>query len=91
MDWRSVICPVREKLYTQLPSRLCPPRPPCCCAFIQGWGLSDIEVPALLAWMEKCRAKESVAFTLKDPAVWAELYKKFLGANYFVRAGVAKK
>eukprot|EP00904_Undaria_pinnatifida_P013553 jgi/Undpi1/9328/HiC_scaffold_26.g11786.m1 len=57
----------------------------------KGWALSEIEVPALVAWMDKCRAKESVAFTLKDPAIWAELYKKFLGANYFVRAGVAKK
>nr|WEU39136.1 glutathione S-transferase [Saccharina japonica] len=57
----------------------------------KGWSLSEIEAPALVAWMEKCRAKDSVAATLKDPALWAELYKKFLGADYFVRAGVAKK
>lgn len=44
-----------------------------------------------MAWIDKCRAQDSVAGTLKDPAIWAELYKKFLGANYFVKAGVAKK
>lgn len=33
----------------------------------------------------------SVAGTVKDPAVWEELYKMFLGANYFERAGVAVK
>eukprot|EP00903_Cladosiphon_okamuranus_P011550 g10873.t1 len=57
----------------------------------KGWGLDDIDVPALLAWMEKCRAQESVAGTVKEPAVWVELYKMFLGANYFERAGVATK
>ncbi|CAM9470422.1 unnamed protein product [Scytosiphon promiscuus] len=57
----------------------------------KGWSLSEIEVPALVAWMDKCRARDSVAGTLKDPAMWAELYKKFLGVNYFERAGVAKK
>lgn len=41
--------------------------------------------------MDKCRARESVAGTVQDPAMWAELYKKFLGVNYFERAGVAKK
>lgn len=57
----------------------------------QGWSLDEIGVPALMGWMEKCRGRDSVAGTLKDPALWAELYKKFLGANYFERAGVAKK
>ncbi|CAM9822839.1 unnamed protein product [Pylaiella littoralis] len=57
----------------------------------KGWSLNDIEVPALVAWIGKCREKDSVAGTVKDPAVWAELYKMFLGANYFERAGVAKK
>ncbi|CAM9243640.1 unnamed protein product [Ectocarpus sp. 6 AP-2014] len=57
----------------------------------KGWSLGDMEVPALVAWIDKCRARESVAGTLKDPAMWAELYKMFLGANYFERAGVAKK
>ncbi|CAN0405950.1 unnamed protein product [Ascophyllum nodosum] len=57
----------------------------------KGWSLSDIELPALVAWMEKCRAKDSVAGTVKDPAEWVELYKNFLGANYFERAGVAQK
>lgn len=75
------------------PSRLCRRRPlaPFSVLNFQGWSLSEIEAPALVAWMEKCRAKDSVAATLKDPALWAELYKKFLGADYFVRAGVAKK
>lgn len=41
--------------------------------------------------MDKCRERDSVAGTVKDPAMWAELYKMFLGANYFERAGVAKK
>ena len=48
-------------------------------------------MPALVGWVEKCRSKESVASTHKDPALWAELYKKFLGADYFVRAGVTQK
>lgn len=59
--------------------------------FRQGWALSELGVPALMAWLDKCRAQDSVAGTLKDPAIWAELYKKFLGADYFVKAGVAKK
>eukprot|EP00752_Nemacystus_decipiens_P016123 g14418.t1 len=57
----------------------------------KGWGLEDIGVPALLAWMDKCRAQESVAGTVKDPAVWVELYKMFLGIDYFERAGAATK
>lgn len=57
----------------------------------QGWSLGEIGVPALIAWMNKCRAKESVAGTLKDPAGWVELYKKFLGIDYFAQAGVVKE
>lgn len=33
----------------------------------------------------------SVAGTVTDPAVWEELYKKFLGMNYFVKAGVVQE
>lgn len=47
-------------------------------------------VPGVLAWLKKCRAKESVAGTMKDPEIWAELYHDFMGIDYFVRAGVAK-
>lgn len=32
-----------------------------------------------------------VAGTVTDPAVWEELYKKFLGMNYFVKAGVVQE
>lgn len=40
-----------------------------------------------------CRepACHPVAGTVKDPEVWKELYKMFLGVNYFERAGVATK
>lgn len=37
------------------------------------------------------RLPHAVAGTVKDPKVWEELYKMFLGANYFERAGVATK
>lgn len=67
-----------------------PRRNPVAPRAFQGWSLSELGVNALTAWLDKCRAKESVAGTVKDPAIWAELYKKFLGANYFTRAGVAK-
>lgn len=72
-----------------------PPRPsihvllPSYCG--QGWFLNDIEVPALVAWIDKCRGKESVAGTVKDPASFVERYKKFLGPTYLERAGAAKK
>lgn len=56
----------------------------------QGWSLQEMGVPALIAWMDKCKAKESVAGTVKDPESWVEVYKKFLSADYFERAGVAK-
>lgn len=60
------------------------------CNMSQGWSLRDLDAPALVAWLEKCRAQESVAGTLKDPAEWQALYERFLGVNYFVKAGVAK-
>lgn len=47
-------------------------------------------VPALLAWLDKCKAEESMAGTMKDPEVWVEAYKIFLGANSFTGAGVTK-
>lgn len=53
--------------------------------------MSEVEVPALVAWLDKCRGKESVAGTVKDPAVFIELYEKFVGGNYFEKKGVAKK
>ncbi|CAM9946832.1 unnamed protein product [Discosporangium mesarthrocarpum] len=54
----------------------------------KGWSLDELDTPALQAWMVQCMSQESVAGTLKDPSEWAELYKKFLGVEYFVRAGV---
>lgn len=47
-------------------------------------------MPALLAWLDKCKAEESVAGTLKDPEIWAELYKEVIGVDYFTKAGVVK-
>eukprot|EP00904_Undaria_pinnatifida_P013556 jgi/Undpi1/9330/HiC_scaffold_26.g11788.m1 len=48
----------------------------------KGWDLNEIEMPGLVAWMKKCRAKESVSFTENDPALWVEHYREFRGANF---------